>query len=899
MPSHSASASKKRSGNWDNSYDENHRIKRARDTERQVDPPGNFSLDSGDNDDLAIMEALVDKHLDEEQAAQADKDSSDDEFEDVPLNTGATHAVLERAAGTGAGQSTHPRNIASSGDLGSGLNNHRNAENCPAKDRPKHTLSDEDKKKYRWMVDGYGNEVLTKAGSAKKEADAMSPEDRKAALEEKRRLKAEKDVKGYNEGTPENAPSAEDCHFDSDETIPEGDAYLDKGCVRRMIFTSDYIPSQHQFAHFIPSQSHDKPNFLNAIDKAHNWMYTQPNSEKRGKAGWNQAKYDNGRLPRHFILKMGAPNGFIGHADIMAARLKNLWRQFFRMRLRKSHLTIEIEIPYNSWGAKGYFKSFMNSILEMTDKNMFGHRLTVKLADAATDAWMTADLEDFYMKPVDIEVEWQKILGASNTRIGSSKIQALAKPGKVYEERQPYPDEIEAAIPRFKKEQEIMMEKDKESVEEAVSDIREFIRSVRQFEMSKDPSYLQEKTAPDTNTTDTAPQTTELNQSKSAQVEVTNATNNTSSVKEHPATMQPAQPLTVVHQEEVHQQRRSAPGHGTSPYAPQPNSAAVPDVIDLTFDEEDDKPSGSNVQKEHVVADHFPMPDTSLQDKWRGFPETIGVPAVNRKGKTSSIPRSGGVNVQPVATQHALHYAPARAHTRDFQSSHQQSSQTQDNASWNQASQPLIQPTEIMPHVETSHAAQPVQTNLTQPQVDRLEAYAMQTARSITLRAQQKDAWLHRDDPLYLEPWFEAERQSRWQRSFSATYKIVLENLLARHSGTTEVPAYQPIAHTAPHVDSADVTWNEYEYDENMTMEQLQAFADEVKQMQTDSQTRNLQEEHEVWSTLPQIMRPLSRVHPQAPQQAMQPPESTSRGKRKCSSGDVSGEIDLSKRRKL
>jgi hypothetical protein len=444
---------------------------------------------------------------------EEDEDSSDEEFEDVPINlaipkdarpnpdeppAGGTDkakrtcafqvediaGVSEFAGDTGACSTADDSVTSSQASIVAKEVKSRANKTRRTPTKPKHNIGKKSRKSKKSTAP-----KLTRAGKRQKKLNEMTEAQRDAYLRDEEQKKLELKEKGYTEGTPEAAPLAKHGQFDSDVPIPEDDPYFRKGCERRMVFSSESVPQQHQYKHY-DRKAEDKPTFLKAFDKAHNWIYTRTNSGKRGQPDWDEAGYNDGRRPRHFVLKRGPSDEFVGHADAMAARLKSMWQQFFRMRLKKSHVTIEIEIPYIRWGVTGYFKSFMHTVLEMTTKKKFGHRLTIELAHDSTEAWMNADPQTFYMKPIDIDAEWQKIL--SDTTANTGKIQELARLGKLYGHRQLYLDEIEDAEKAFRRQSRNTMETDKETINEAIDEIQKFIQRVRRFELSKDPSYTEE-----------------------------------------------------------------------------------------------------------------------------------------------------------------------------------------------------------------------------------------------------------------------------------------------------------------------------------------------------------------------------------------------------------------------
>jgi hypothetical protein len=93
----------------------------------------------------------------------------------------------------------------------------------------------------------------------------------------------------------EATTKAETGQFDSDEVIAKNDPYFKIGCQRRMVFTSDPVPL-HQ--HYAPmSTAHCTTTDLeypSAVEKFLDWCK------------------DRNKTPRHFVLKMGPPDGRYG-----------------------------------------------------------------------------------------------------------------------------------------------------------------------------------------------------------------------------------------------------------------------------------------------------------------------------------------------------------------------------------------------------------------------------------------------------------------------------------------------------------------------------------------------------------------------------------------------------------
>jgi hypothetical protein len=197
--------------------------------------------------------------------------------------------------------------------------------------------------------------------------------------------------------------------YESENEILKEVPYFEKGCERRIVFTSDPIPSENQY------KLHDggeagRPEFQNAVDKFFAWCRSRPTAVNMNILGWDEANYKDGRRARHFVLQMGAPKVPYGDANRLASRLGSIWSHYLIGRLRYSHLTIEIEIPNHRLSATEYFAAYMNQILSLTDSKKLGHRLTVKLSDA-TEALLNNDPDAFYAAPINVQHGWETIIG--------------------------------------------------------------------------------------------------------------------------------------------------------------------------------------------------------------------------------------------------------------------------------------------------------------------------------------------------------------------------------------------------------------------------------------------------------------------------------------------------------
>jgi hypothetical protein len=90
--------------------------------------------------------------------------------------------------------------------------------------------------------------------------------------------------------------------------VLDDDHYFPKACVRRMVLPSDVIPLQYKYV-ICQSSKEKQPEFLNGIDKFSNWCELRPTSIRPLKLGWDKEGHEDARKTRHFVLKMGPPNG--------------------------------------------------------------------------------------------------------------------------------------------------------------------------------------------------------------------------------------------------------------------------------------------------------------------------------------------------------------------------------------------------------------------------------------------------------------------------------------------------------------------------------------------------------------------------------------------------------------
>lgn len=215
---------------------------------------------------------------------------------------------------------------------------------------------------------------------------------------------------GYKEAPPPESTYA----WASDTPIVDDDPYFAEGCERCMVFVSDPVPIDRQYkAHeqcFVKKTG--EVEFLSAVDKAYDW-----NRTRRGVAGATDETLKDGKISRHFVLKMGPPNGPNGDPLRVAERLKALVEHFFFTRLTKSHLTIEIEIPFHSLGAQSYYERYMEKIRGVMEHKKIRDRLTVHLAPKSANSTSTAILSSS-MRPIPT----MKRFGAAKSGIPGSSM---------------------------------------------------------------------------------------------------------------------------------------------------------------------------------------------------------------------------------------------------------------------------------------------------------------------------------------------------------------------------------------------------------------------------------------------------------------------------------------------
>jgi hypothetical protein len=198
------------------------------------------------------------------------------------------------------------------------------------------------------------------------------------------------------------------------------------------------------------------------------------------------------------------------------------------------------------------------------------------------------------------------------------------------------------------------------------------------------------------------------------------------------------------------------------------------------------------------------------------------------------------------------------------------------------------------------HATEPAQTPTPSPELQRLRAHAFQAARSAVTRAQQQEASLSRNDRLMHAPWAQGEQQRKWQRTFQAVYKMFLERLLADHEGKRRTVQQQPTAFAPTYVDDTQASCDDLADDENVTIEQLRALAEEINHMESNQHSGTMDQDLGVTLSSTQMISPPSR--PQVPsqrmEQALQPSMASVQGKRKRRDDEESEGTESAKRSK-
>lgn len=282
----------------------------------------------------------------------------------------------------------------------------------------------------------------------------------------------------------------------ADEPISQADPYFAKGCQRRMAFESDPVPSEIQYS--VPTSQTVGPAedsvCLNAVTKFFQWCESRPSSTAKLRDPSLEAHYLDSKTPRHFVLKIGAPNGPYGDPDILAMKLESTYKLFLRTRLQKSHITIETEIPYHHLAGKDYFKKYMQTLLRFTDLKVLGKRISIRLGQKSTEQLLSAAPEAFY-RHVDADAEWRSktpdndggrkwILTSLN--MGGEDIRDLQ--GRI---RRPTQEELAQAKDWFMRQKADEALGGQLEVMEALDNTKVLIHTIQRFEASKSCAHVQ------------------------------------------------------------------------------------------------------------------------------------------------------------------------------------------------------------------------------------------------------------------------------------------------------------------------------------------------------------------------------------------------------------------------
>lgn len=289
-----------------------------------------------------------------------------------------------------------------------------------------------------------------------------------------------RDSEGNEIGYEEVLPSEHAYAWVSDSGISKEDPYFAKGCVRRMVFESDDLPENEQYktkeSRTISSSS--RLEYLSAVDKAFEW-----NRARRGVAGATQETLKDGKLPRHFVLKMGAPNGSYGDASHIAERLKALVKQLFYVRLSQSHMILEIDIPFISLSGSSYFGKYTKQIRELMEELRMRSRLTVQLAPESAQRYLVCEPETFHHISIAHEARWQ-------TRISDIRnIWALLQLGQkvvMPDGWSPNSVDLEKVRQIFLKSSKATEAEQRGHIDQAIGQMKGFISFVNEYESSKE-----------------------------------------------------------------------------------------------------------------------------------------------------------------------------------------------------------------------------------------------------------------------------------------------------------------------------------------------------------------------------------------------------------------------------
>lgn len=282
------------------------------------------------------------------------------------------------------------------------------------------------------------------------------------------RIKARKALKAKLEA----AAKAHTVHYDSDDVIDKYDPYFKIGCQRRMVFTSDTVPADQQYA-LLP------PEHCTAADKEY------PSAVEKFLEWWKKRD----KTQRHFVLKMGQPVRRYGRSSTLGAKLKAAWDPHFKTRLSSSHITIETEIS-TKFVKTGYYDHYIDGILEFKMPEKLGKLLTVTLADGPIDILEQANQVDFYKPPVDIEAEW---LAKERGSDFHEHVLSLADPTwrdnltlAAQKKYVPSLEQVKKAKAIFNEQKISLVDKQKDHVDSALKKAKDFINKIRWSERSKE-----------------------------------------------------------------------------------------------------------------------------------------------------------------------------------------------------------------------------------------------------------------------------------------------------------------------------------------------------------------------------------------------------------------------------
>jgi hypothetical protein len=467
--------------------------------------------------------AATDNNDDDDKGGGGDIGSDDwDEFEDTMFKGITENTPEPDTPSTKPGASQTPT-VDTSKDPGLSGSMPAPAGAPEKSKKKKKYIPKQSKAPAEFKITANGKEVRTKAGRKKlqKEKENIAgirvTEEQEEAAKALRaqKKKANTSQNGYTVGKHDAPLPVESFQYESDHELSKNDPYFEKGCERRMVFTSDSVLKQDQYKLHDVTAAAQRTESFNAVDKFFNWYESRPTSARRGRPDWDEEGYNDSRKARHFVLKMGLPNGLYGHPTKLAARLKSTWSHLFIKRLRSSHLTIETEIPFHTLAGTDYFKAYMDQIIDLTSPKKLGNRLTVKLEDGPTDILFNASPKTFYTKEIDVEQEWRSKISVADER--RRFVLSLVDPHNA--DRQPTLDDIRQAEGIFKKSRELQNTKQQDMVNKGIDEVKKFIQTIRKFEESKNPTITASNTSPNEKPiTSTVPANAQCNGSEDSEI---------------------------------------------------------------------------------------------------------------------------------------------------------------------------------------------------------------------------------------------------------------------------------------------------------------------------------------------------------------------------------------------